>query len=1176
MSDSTNPLFLDLVDNAEAKKKQLRKGRMNFSEAMSALDLTSVFDIIRMPKALFMKRLALINDDDGDRAYENAMCYAVQIGRAYRENTISSGRQPKSLARTGIRALVDIGPSYPNLFKENWDEFCKVGAIEAVDSPVAYLRALYRLAVNRYEELPLGNVPKIPLAIRRPDLKDLIIDPQSTFKPMPMLDIVNNVLTRGIEAYRATTDDAETPLLQLLATKRYPFNFPYDFAHRQAMLGLSGKKSIALGELSYRVSLTLPTTTTGGLTYGHLTHGPEEAQRLLSGLSPEQQKILIEPSPFATIYLTATELAETMGHQRMPTASTFNPWSTYVIAYLIPVQEALKDALSAVITTAGAKWSTELTGIDPEDEATGQIPLQMCAVEDGDGTIIAPNSLSTKGLFGKTTSLIAPNTDADAHQYQGRFTLIATSENQLDGNHFGAKQFLRRTLSVNLAPIHTLNVDEQRQQNSGYGERNPLLTPPLEELSEFMSRTGLDADSVEQVLARLSYAPTVSANVISLNELSAGGPDAVHRPFPHPAHYGAGYVNGVGAQTYPKTAYSPELFDNAMNLQEHSRIDGNLWLLTNTSHDRFDRLQRMIRLQRWLAIPFNEIDTLIMSAIRSEREHNLDKQLNINTLRTLGVFNHLNGRYGIKPEEFAAFLHYLCPYASADKTPLFDKVFNQPALFETPMILDNTDFSLDIADAGSQKTIAQLCAGLNLHPSQSSFYLLANETLMLITGDDRGTGSLNRNLWTVSSLYRQARIAQLFELSVQQYWQLLDLLGGENYRQALASGQLKPVESAAAAAPDILDILMQLEWAVDWLAESELGIEEVRQWVALDTDSGPPAVQMLDRLAKLARDARGALAAPAEISALGLPTHEDRDDGVAPSLLDWAGILYSQAMPEGQPESPVLTVPDSAAEQADYLFEELLSGLQLNALNKVSCKAILVPFFLSVAQRQLRLIEGFMLEIAALPMDHTAATLRWANTSASELYRVVRAVEGPFTEIPVLVNSAQRHARVIVQLGMSELAVRTFAVFPQRLAGSPPAASGLSLHNLYLLERYCRFVETADAQEEKLLTYLELATPPTAGRDNKTSTAELSIRCATVLAPLLGWTASEVKILSDASLTDGIARSLADIDWLMRCRGASRATGLAATSLLAAGSLHADSTPAQWRVVGEAAMANQR
>jgi len=127
MEPKSNRLLLNLVDDPAAKRTA--RGKVNFIAAMQQLGIASVFDIIGHSKPEFIERLGDICDADGTAAYDNAMCYAVQIGRLFREQQVSSGRYQDLTQRTGVRALTEIGPSYPNLFKENWDEFCKVGAL---------------------------------------------------------------------------------------------------------------------------------------------------------------------------------------------------------------------------------------------------------------------------------------------------------------------------------------------------------------------------------------------------------------------------------------------------------------------------------------------------------------------------------------------------------------------------------------------------------------------------------------------------------------------------------------------------------------------------------------------------------------------------------------------------------------------------------------------------------------------------------------------------------------------------------------------------------------------------------------------------------------------------------------------------------------------------------------
>ncbi|WP_163009911.1 hypothetical protein, partial [Pseudomonas viridiflava] len=58
--------------------------------------------------------------------------------------------------------------------------------------------------------------------------------------------------------------------------------------------GLAGNKPV-LGELSYRMSLETPASP-ATRAYGKVQNSSVVAQVMMSGLGPEQQKILLEPA----------------------------------------------------------------------------------------------------------------------------------------------------------------------------------------------------------------------------------------------------------------------------------------------------------------------------------------------------------------------------------------------------------------------------------------------------------------------------------------------------------------------------------------------------------------------------------------------------------------------------------------------------------------------------------------------------------------------------------------------------------------------------------------------------------------------------------------------------------------------------------------------------------------
>lgn len=629
MDVSNNLLLHRLVgshDGEDATKTALKT-------ALEQMGVTSVFDIVRMSKAQFAQEVARYCDANAEQAYDNAQSHARRISRLYLEHQLSSSNTKRRVRRS-LDSDPTSGPiSYQALFQENWDQFCKDGDIAAIDSPVAYLRALYLFA--RQLEDSSTDSRKISLASRRPDLDTLMLDPQSALVPRPMLDIVNDTLRSHIEASLAEG----TTVHQALASAHYPFSLPYDLHHQQCLLGLgSGKPN--LGEVNYRISLELPFCQDGS-PYGYVSQPPSEAQKLLSGLSPQQQKILLAP------------LASDLDF------------------------EALEEAYG------------------------------------------------TKDLAG------------------------------------------------------------------------------LRDLKCFRERTGLSTEQVEQLLGHGRYSARSST----------------HIPPSTRDRQGATYING------------PDI-SSALALETQRDKQG----FSHDSFERFDRMQRMIRLQQWTGIPFAELDTLLLNIMHSEG--NTAMTLSANTLRALGVYQYMTRRHGLTPDEFAALISEMPTRASAERVSLFDQVFNRTRLLESPA-WEKQATDLETTDL---KTLSYLGAGLGLAITEDALLRLVKQTKKYLP--------LKQDLPTISSLYRQARIARMFGLSPLECTALARLLGGDKFCRALVTGALD------TTSPDILDVLMAMDWAVDWLKQNHL---DVLAWCRLfDTsrDDLPLNQTLENRLAALREHAK--------------------------------------------------------------------------------------------------------------------------------------------------------------------------------------------------------------------------------------------------------------------------------------------------------------------------------
>ncbi|WP_296252971.1 Tc toxin subunit A [Pseudomonas sp. UBA4194] len=1155
LENSTNPLFDNLVPATPATRSSTR---LSFADAMPRMGMRSVFDIIRQPKQAFTRQLRTLSDADGEMAYENAMCYATQIARSFRDDVVSSGRSiAQTSQRSGVRALVDIGPSYPNLFRENWDEFCKVGAIEAMDGPVAYLGSLRRFAEREIEDNADGQT-NITLAIRRPDLDALVIDERSTYQPVPMLDLVNDVLTQGIDKYQKEKNDVR-PIHTLLAEKKHPFVFPYHFAHQQVSLALGGDKP-GLGQLNYRLSVT-----PGGkdCAYGEILQPAANALLSMTGVNPSLQKLLLAPTLFSHFYVGVATLLGNKWFHATDTES-MRPQPHYSTGFLLAPQDGLESALPPATNLAWADATGTTVARLVSDSHSGlptkTLSLSLSSLPGPSGSARPMhNTVYNAGSIYKTLRIGYQGSESDLEEAAGRcweLSVDARTWGDIEDFRPSHRHAAQWRMTFTADHDYTLRPEECAFFAAHYGiEFTHASLNPLTALETFLQATDLNSEQIEALLAVKTCAPIKSAHFIPSSRGALGGQGV--KPYPQPNHYGAGYVNGVGGSDPGTRDY--DFRANAMDLVQDAGT--RKWHLTNTSLERFDRLQRMIRLHKSTGLSYADLDTLLVSAMRSEGDANAGMELNTNSMRVLGTFRYFSQHYQINAQEFAAFVYHLTPCATVGQVPLLDKVFNTSVLFDQPLVIDNVAFSLSSGDPTEQRTVAQICASLRVQPGEE-LERMAADTLTAVT-------PLKRSLAVLSSFYRQARIAQMFGLSVTDCWELTDLLGGSAYRSLIASGRLKALD---AAGKDVLDVLMELDWAVNWLKANKLNVSQLRALLI----NSPEAVtqQLLDRLQQLSTDAHAQRVTPASIKALALPVTDQ-----AGRLIDWVAKLQPSAVLDANGLVPecTLTLVDTTQEQLQQAVTTLIGDLDLHDEVRAHATDMLADFLVNAATAQARLSEaclqeltGLLPELALLAARSTALTPHGLLLAALQAWPNGQPVEANITALGQQIGKVLLMAQTLKWSHTGARALRTFVVKPSWLG-----SVGLwpqSLHSLHLLKSYDTLFNTLGQPEERLLDYLEQANTSVSKRPGKRQLALQSQACNADLASLLGWSETEVAVLT-ALLPQGIAKTVAHVDWLRRAQALALETGLSTATLVQACALTADSPEADWQAVGQAAIA---
>lgn len=234
-------------------------------------------------------------------------------------------------------------------------------------------------------------------------------------------------------------------------------------------------------------------------------------------------------------------------------------------------------------------------------------------------------------------------------------------------------------------------------------------------------------------------------------------------------------------------------------------------------HNCLARMYQMIHLQRALALPFADVDLLLISILRAEGQTG-NWRLSPCTLRAMGVFLYLNEAYSVSAEQFAALVWQVTPFSVGEQLPLLDRVLDGPgagqnAKVEMPLVLDERTFDPDDKADGQRKLLPGLCLAMGTDEQTTRAYLeQARQALKLKT--------LVLSLPLVSSLYRLSRLPRLLKrspLEAMALLKLLDLTGCALSTQLAGSPRLSDTETT-----DTLDGLVALTNLDGWLRQEHI------------------------------------------------------------------------------------------------------------------------------------------------------------------------------------------------------------------------------------------------------------------------------------------------------------------------------------------------------------------
>ena len=995
------------------------------------LKFTSVFDITRLTQSEFKKKYddavkEYDKQDEGvfdietENFHDDARCLAAQISHLYREQRTSVATAQDKWHSLGIRAIEKKGPTYTHLFKENWDEACKNNSIASIDSPVAYLRALYRFALqleSSVSSLPDEKVNRIPLEKRRPDLADLSIDQHSTFTAQPMLGIVNEALDKNIQKALKNTEDKGKTTYEVLAQKSYPFALPYEFHYHQCLLGLSANKP-PLGELNYLVCEFLPLRSYDASLFGKVLEvSSDAAQMLMSGLGPKQQALLTE----------------------RPRAE--RP----------PKEQRLSPENSRWKKIYGTASTSDLKTIETFLERTELKAEQM-------------EALLAQGKYAPRTSaqykLPAPYSQPYGARYINGPQALNDKNMTLDKEKKPAE--ITNTTDDRFERLHRM-IRLQRWLGIPFTELDTLLCSAFESQLSLNAQRLLDSYSI-RALGVFRYMNRRYS--IAAEEFAA----LLHHISPYAAGDNTSLFDKVFNQT--RVFATPLTLDGRTFVADDSD-PGSHTILQHLSISlglplTEDSLLRVVKnTKKYLGSLKCDLPTLssIYRQARTARMFGLsiaDSTTLINLLGGQSIFRclatgasgrrivRINGRKG--NDHFEMLAHFQLPEQGgpgettllAGSTLQTNTSWFAAASTDQRLVLEFSKVPGEITEPWIDIAKIQTTA-----PTIRTS--LAGRIIKWNVGNfDEYTDRKKSNLILQS-------LARLPEKGITS----IGTLSGE-----IAQFELKSEEDPAF---NLLNVLMQLDWITRWVKESTYDIPFLQRVLELQHSDEYPLGQLQQHLAKLKADTLQYAVTEQEFATLALPNTVKWRANLADTLLDGKGLVKNFA-PRIRDD-----VPQSLATALDQVFAQLIPppDVDMDPKQKDDCKQKLHGLLLRAHDRQQHLVEEFLQETFLLPMNCGINVVIWAKTSTHQILTAALGSKD-LHELTRTLSPLLRHTEAAVRLQLSNKALRTL-LSTARWLDTPDGELSLSFKTLYLFDRFNHFLKTYQQPEESLLSYLKFA-----------------------------------------------------------------------------------------------------
>ena len=675
----------------------------------------------------------------------------------------------------------------------------------------------------------------------------------------------------------------------------------------------------------------------------------------------------------------------------------------------------------------------------------------------------------------------------------------------------------------------------------------------LNQIFYLAERTNLVAEEVTRLFSVGDYAPRRSANVKYSSE-----PDV-----PEGGRSGSVYINdnvhpAIGITPQPETGFHRIMVNPS----------------TPRGLNTFDRLNRKLRLDKWLSLPPEQTDALLVAAIRAQARGAEKPEvwaISVNVIHAIGLFQRLRERYNCTAADFAVYLDELSLYGRGDALSQFDQVFNNQDNYRVPLELDGKEFALIPTSEKDNLTVSQLCSGLGIDLQTYHYLALA------IAQAHGLIDKLERSSAVISSFYRLVKLPRLLNITPVEGVLMLRVLGGETWLEGLA-GKPRIVDVAADdsrtdATPGVLSLIEAMQACVQWCEQSNISVLWMLQHVSAPlrlSDFSQQDQQFVDKIGTLLPSAR---LSNNSFLVAGIPSPGEKGDWLALLSIDSEGLA-----PVVDGKGLILPTAMTPEDYSDFAREKLewavRNGLDIEETQVSVLAEIMLAVLLQARDAQVSLVRESLAVYAGIEGELALLVLNWVDASVYQLLRQVhdrtdlespapeRRRDEPSDSLLELLAVVRQRAEVVSMLGLSAALVRDYLdygydvwVDQSIIIIDPSQKYVFSVRILYAMTTLIRAFSMSEQPEQKLLDYLRQVHSLPSGL-SADALRVVQQAAAIKLAEFFAWSAQEVsECVRHIDPQTQVLKTLEQLDLLMRVYQLSMQTGMDARTILRIGTL---------------------